>query len=136
MRPASFLLLILLLCACGADPGPAPPPGSSRTTEDGHFRITATAELEPIAINTMHDWIVRVERPDGTPVPGARVLVQGGMPEHQHGLPTAPRTTGERAPGEYVVEGMKFNMTGHWQLTFTVWSEGVTDRATFDLELE
>ena len=37
--------------------------------------------------------------------------------------------------GDYLVEGMKFNMPGYWEVTFTVTAAAGSDAATFDLVL-
>ena len=37
--------------------------------------------------------------------------------------------------GDYRVEGMKFNMTGYWELQVSVEAGGVRDVATFELVL-
>ena len=89
----------------------------------------------PLTINRMHAWTVVIQSADGTPITGANVAVDGGMPAHDHGLPTAPRVTREVQPGEYVVEGVRFHMGGDWQLTFAIDAGGVADSVTFDLTL-
>ena len=65
----------------------------------------------------------------------ATILVDGGMPEHQHGLPTRPEVTEYLGDGDYRVEGMKFNMTGYWELQVSVEAGGVRDVAIFELVL-
>ena len=123
--------------AAGADHGHGADGARSKLTEAGRYRITVASEAEPIEINAMHAWTVRVETPDGEPVEGAALAIDGGMPEHDHGLPTAPRVTSEPATGEYRVEGFRFQMPGRWTVTFEV-SEGQggpSDSATFELEL-
>jgi hypothetical protein len=66
-------------------------------------------------------------------VTGARISVEGGMPEHGHGLPTMPLATAETSPGTYLVEGMKFNMPGWWTVGFDISEGGEPDRVTFNL---
>ena len=72
----------------------------------------------------------------GEAVTGATVTVEGDMPEHGHGFPTEPEVTGEKAPGVYLVEGMKFSMPGWWTVTLIVSAGGHEDRATFNLDLK
>lgn len=57
------------------------------------------------------------------------------MPDHGHGLPTAPRVTRHLGGGRYLVEGMRFNMSGWWRLKFTV-TVPVPDTATFNIVLK
>ena len=88
--------------ACGATPSATPTsmthPATldtaiSRTTDQGVFQVSYTSELDPPTINTVHTWTVHVATPDGQPVEGARVTMEGGMPEHNHGMPTMPQVT-------------------------------------------
>jgi hypothetical protein len=60
--------------------------------------------------------------------------VDGGMPQHNHGMPTQPQVT-PLGSGDYRVEGMKFQMPGHWVVTVAVDAEGQQDTATFNLQL-
>jgi hypothetical protein len=76
-----------------------------------------------------------VETPDGEPVENAEIKVDGGMPEHGHGLPTKPQMTEYLGEGDYRVEGMKFQMTGWWEVKFDITAEGQTDKVTFNLML-
>ena len=78
----------------------------------GRFVVEMQPPERSLAINQMHAWTVKVATPDGAPATQARIGVDGGMPQHGHGLPTKPRVTRELAPGAYLVEGMKFSMTG------------------------
>lgn len=102
---------------------------------DGHYRIAIAAGLDPLTIGTMHTWTVSVTMSDGTPVSGATVGMDGGMPQHGHGLPTKPRMLRETAPGQYLIGGMKFSMPGWWTLTVDVDGAEGADAATFNLVL-
>ncbi len=99
------------------------------------YTITADPKLEPLVINQIHEWTLHIETADGEPVENARIMVEGDMPEHKHGLPTRPEVTENLGNGDYLVEGMKFNMPGHWEVTFTVTADDGSDAATFDLVL-
>jgi hypothetical protein len=58
------------------------------------------------------------------------------MPEHGHGLPTAPRVEAAGAPGDYFIKGMKFSMTGWWVLKLDVRvPDGRADVITFNVVL-
>jgi hypothetical protein len=145
-----FLFVSLLVVACGrAEPTPDQPPGgmmnmappadlntaTTRTTDDGHFQITITSQLDPMVINQIHSWIVHVETPDGRPVDGATVTIDGGMPQHMHGFPTAPEVTEALGRGDYRVEGVRFNMGGWWEFKVIVEAGGQTDSVTFNIVL-
>jgi hypothetical protein len=104
----------------------------TRLTTQKKYVVAIHPLAEPIAINQMHNWEVKVTSPTGEPVLHAQIDVDGGMPQHGHGLPTQPRVTQELGGGRYLVEGMKFSMTGWWELKLGVQSAGVSDKVTFN----
>jgi len=114
---------------------PAPDPSRERSSDTGLFVARIDSAVEPIEINRLHRWTLHVDGADGEPVLGAAIAIDGGMPMHDHGLPTAPRVTEELGAGDYRVEGMKFQMPGHWTVTFTIAADGGEDQVTFDLML-
>jgi hypothetical protein len=108
---------------------------NSRLSAAGIFQVSFSSRLQPMTINRMHSWVLHVETAAGDPVEGAEIQVGGGMPEHDHGLPTRPRVTRELGAGDYLVEGMKFHMHGTWQVSFAISTEEATDNVLFDVEL-
>lgn len=133
------LVFVLLLAGCGASSTPAAVPTAAplnlatvRTTDKAAFQVEYTSDLAPLAVNKFHTWVLQVTTPDGKPVTGATVVVDGGMPLHNHGLPTAPEVT-ELGAGDYRVEGMKFQMSGHWTVTVKVDAGELQDAVTFDV---
>lgn len=108
----------------------------TRLSEGGLFRVTYTSSLEPIPTNQIHNWTVHVETANNEPVEQASITVDGGMTQHGHGLPTQPVVTENLGGGDYLVEGMKFNMPGWWTVTFHITTEGQTDDVTYNLVLE
>lgn len=94
--------------------------------EEESLRVTYSTPSGPPEINRMHSWILHVESLDGAPVENAEILVSGGMPEHDHGLPTRPRVTTELGGGDYRLDGMRFHMRGYWEIEVTV----VTDQGS------
>jgi hypothetical protein len=80
----------------------------------------------------MHSWTVRLSDSTGTPVSGAKLTVGGGMPQHGHGFPTRPRVTRESDGGTYLIEGMKFSMTGWWNIKLDIQSPQGHDKVTFN----
>jgi hypothetical protein len=57
------------------------------------------------------------------------------MPQHGHGLPTKPVVTRYAGNGDYVVDGMKFNMGGWWVVKFRVSSAAGIDSLVFNIKL-
>lgn len=108
----------------------------AQTTENGHFKVGAVSRLDPVVINETHSWTLHIETADGNPVTDAEITIDGGMPEHNHGFPTAPRVTENLGEGKYLLEGMRFNMGGVWVLTLEISSGGESDTVTFEFELK
>jgi hypothetical protein len=107
---------------------------TSRLSAHGLYRVSYTASIEPVLVNRLHTWRLRVERPDGTRVENAAITVEGRMPRHDHGLPTQP-VARSGGGGEYLVEGIRFQMGGWWVVDLGVTAGGRTDHVTFNLEL-
>jgi cytochrome c peroxidase len=84
----------------------------------------------------MHSWQVKLATAAGVPVRGARIGVQGGMPQHGHGFPTQPRVTREIEDGTYLLEGMKFSMTGWWEVRLDIAGPAGNDRVTFNTVID
>ena len=93
-------------------------------------------QMEPPApalpINQIHAWQIKLTTPDGAPVRNARIAVDGGMPQHGHGLPTRPQVTREVTAGTYVMEGMKFSMTGWWEIKLAIQAAEGSDTVVFN----
>jgi hypothetical protein len=132
-----FISLTLTLAAAAALAGCMSAPSDldlslTRATADGKLVVTLQPPATPAAINQLHAWQVRLATPAGTPIAQARIKVDGGMPQHGHGLPTRPQVTQERPDGTYLIEGMKFSMTGWWEIKLAIESPAGTDKVTFN----
>ena len=57
------------------------------------------------------------------------------MPQHNHGLPTSPQATDYLGDGRYRIEGLKFTMTGWWQLRFAISAPAGSDTVVFNVML-
>ena len=122
------LLVLLLACPAAAD-------DDGWLTRSGYYRVNFESALDPIVINAMHHWIFTVTTPDGAPVTGAVITATGGMPEHNHGLPTAPQMTAELGKGRYRVDGFRFHMTGEWELLVNIDVDGRRDSVVIPTDL-
>lgn len=107
-----------------------------RNSENGHFVISYVTSPESPRLNQMHTWTLHIENAHGHPVEDAEVMVSGDMPQHGHGLPTEPRVTQNLGNGDYLVEGMRFQMPGWWVVEFMVDAGGMTDSVSFNLMTE
>jgi len=103
--------------------------------ENGLYTASVTPMETPIPLNRIHEWRVHLESTDGVPVTGATIDISGGMPMHDHGLPTAPRVTEELGDGDYRLEGMKFQMPGHWVVELRVDTPAGVDSVVIELML-
>ncbi len=56
-------------------------------------------------------------------VEGVEIFIDGGMPAHEHGLPTAPKIVWSAKENIYLIKGLKFSMPGQWVLNFKVNAE-------------
>ncbi len=97
-------------------------PELTTQTESG-WTIYVDTSINPLRINTMHSWQIRVIDSESKPVTMASVSIEGGMPEHDHGLPTRPKVTSEISPGTYLLQGVRFHMPGRWEIKFTILRE-------------
>lgn len=105
------------------------------TSAAGLYRVELRGLPDPVPLNRMHEWIVHVETGEGVPVTGASISMMGGMPIHDHGLPTVPRVTAELGGGDYRLEGVRFQMGGRWVVELVVDGAPGEDSITFDLDL-
>lgn len=104
-------------------------------SRDGIYQVMFETEAQPIPLNETHDWVVTITTPDGTPVTDASLSIDGGMPAHAHGLPTEPQLAENLGEGQYRVEGMRFNMGGHWEIRIGISADPGLDEAVFNLDL-
>ena len=107
----------------------------TRTSEGGLYRATIKPQGDSIPQGKLHRWSLHLETASGVAVDSATIAVDGGMPQHGHGLPTKPRVTRDLGNGDHLVEGMKFNMGGWWVVKFRVASQAGRDSLVFNLKL-
>ena len=142
-RSLARVAAIITLVAAGSLSGCmvfAKPPANldysrTRTSEAGHYRATIHPQGDSIPQGRLHRWTLHLETVNGAPVDSAKLLVDGGMPQHGHGLPTKPRVTRDLGNGDHLVEGMKFNMGGWWVVKFRVAAAQGPDSLVFNLKL-
>ena len=91
--------------------------------------------LETLRLRKLQNVRVLILDAMGRPVEGARITVDGGMPEHDHGLPTQPQVRRSLGGGMYDIEGLRFSMGGWWVLKLAIEAPAGADRVTFNLAL-
>ena len=109
---------------------------TSHLSDNSMFLVSWTSDPSVPPLNQIHTWTLHVETADGQPVDDAEITVDGGMPQHGHGLPTSPQVTQNLGNGDYLVEGMKFQMQGWWEVRFNINAGGQTDTITFNFTME
>lgn len=125
------LLALAAISACAAAPTDLDL-SLTRPTVERRFVVALQPPATPAAINQIHSWQIKLATPAGLPITHARIAVDGGMPQHGHGLPTRPQVTRELVDGTYLLEGMKFSMTGWWEIKLAIQSDEGSDKVTFN----
>ena len=99
-------------------------------------RYVATLEpARPLRPRQMQTVRVTVRDADGRSIDEAQISIDGGMPQHGHGLPTRPRVTRSVGDGIYEIEGVRFNMGGWWEFKLAIAGARGVDIVTFNLDL-
>jgi len=128
---AVFVILVGLTSTVADEPGTV----FLGTSQPAGLTLQMQSELDPLTLNQMHSWLLELTDATGAPVSGASITMEGGMPAHDHGLPTRPQVSETSTPGQYRVEGVRFHMGGDWRLNLQVEHEGRRYRFTFALTL-
>src|SRR5262245_41903669 len=99
-------------------------------------RYVATLETaRPLRPRQMQTVRVVVRDAEGRAIDEAQISIDGGMPQHGHGLPTRPRVTRSLGDGIYEIEGVRFNMGGWWEFKLAIAGSRGADTVTFNLDL-
>jgi len=106
-----------------------------KATDAGLYQVSLTPNAGETTVGPIQQWTIFVMTPEGTPIDGATVGIDGGMPQHGHGMPTTPQVTDDLGNGGYLVEGMKFSMGGWWTMKVTVDGPQGLDAVTFNIVL-
>jgi hypothetical protein len=133
----TFVIVTGLLAACAMFTRMPRDLDYSRTRASGAglYRATIRPEGDSIPRGKLQRWTLHLETMTGVAVDSATIAVDGGMPQHGHGLPTKPRVTRALGSGDHLVEGMKFNMGGWWVVKFRVRAADGPDSIVFNVKL-
>ena len=107
----------------------------TRTSEQHLYRATIRPQGDSIPQGRLQQWTLHLETASGAPIDSAALTVDGGMPQHGHGLPTKPRVTRALGGGDHLVEGMKFNMGGWWVVKFRIGAAAGRDSVVFNVKI-
>tara|TARA_B100001094_G_C18108239_1_gene759610 strand:+ start:536 stop:1447 length:912 start_codon:yes stop_codon:yes gene_type:complete len=104
---------------------------SRNKTMIGHVEVAALPGRSPgVPLNQIHSWRFIVSDTEGDPI-DADFKLLGHMPGHVHGLPTQPQVTKKLDEGVYLIEGLKFQMSGWWVIEL----DSGDDRIRFNIVL-
>ncbi|MEO8380825.1 MAG: FixH family protein [Acidobacteriota bacterium] len=141
VRIALMALVLVGVAACGQammhrvrKPAASEFGMGPRTSAKGLY-VATLQSAEPLRTRKLQTLQVSIADPSGAAVEGATIGIDGGMPQHGHGLPTQPRVTGTNGNGVYVIEGVRFNMGGWWEFKVAVDGPAGPDTITFNLAL-
>lgn len=110
--------------------GPGP-----RLSAQGLYIVTlqGAGTLQPRKMYTLQATVI--DGATGQAIDDATIGIDGGMPQHGHGLPTRPRMTKVLGNGMYEISGLRFNMGGWWEVKLTITTPAGTDTVTFNLSV-
>jgi hypothetical protein len=84
--------------------------------DQGLYHFKLRMDPESPKLNEMFKAVLTLtDVKTGAPVTDAEVKVNATMPEHRHGMMTAPSHE-ELGKGQYLTKGMKLHMHGSWEV--------------------
>jgi hypothetical protein len=105
-----------------------------RTSAQARYVATLQPQ-DTLRVRKMQSVQVTIADASGKPVDGATISIDGGMPEHGHGLPTRPRVSKNLGNGAYQIDGVRFNMGGWWEFKLAINGPAGSDVVTFNIAL-
>ena len=131
----AFVSALAMGCEHFRANAPSPDIQTVKASAHGLYRASVRPDVSPIPVRRLQRWTLHLDTVDGRPVDTATITMNGGMPQHGHGLPTSPRVTRALGNGDHLIEGVKFNMGGWWVVRFAITTSAGTDTVTFNLGL-
>jgi len=131
---AGILAVVYLMAPQWGQPT-GPDVSRSKASENGLFVASFQPEAGAVRQGELETWLLTLKTKAGAPVEGAAIAISGGMPQHDHGLPTSPQATDYLGEGQYRIEGVKFTMSGWWQLHFAISATAGSDTVVFNVVL-
>jgi hypothetical protein len=108
----------------------------SALSESKALKVEIFPKEDSYSIGDYHQWVISVKDVSDNPVSYAKIGISGGMIGHGHGMPSQPVVSKEFKPGQYLIDGMLFNMMGEWTLLFSIQTPTLNDKVRFDIELK
>ncbi|HEU4522550.1 MAG TPA: FixH family protein [Thermoanaerobaculia bacterium] len=105
-----------------------------RSSAQGRY-VATLQPAQPLRVRKLQTIQVAITDAAGQPLDGATIDIDGGMPQHGHGLPTRPRVTKNLGGGTYQIEGVRFNLCGWWEFKLAIAGAAGPDTVTFNIAL-
>lgn len=117
-----------------SEPRGAPGAALAGVGQDGVYAFELSPRPDPPIVGELFEIVTRIrDARTGAPIEGAAFSLSAAMPEHGHGMTTAPAHR-ELGGGDYLSEGMKFHMPGAWMITARAAAAGRGDRISLRFE--
>jgi cytochrome c peroxidase len=131
---APLVVVVSILAGPGGRLAAADPGG--QTSVNGRYRVSVRPGSRPVRMNEWQEWLIHIARRDGAPLSLREVALDGGMPAHGHGLPTAPTVAAAGPSGTFAARGVRFNMAGRWELRVLIADREGADAASFPVDVQ
>ncbi|RUY77548.1 FixH family protein, partial [Mesorhizobium sp. M7A.F.Ca.CA.003.01.2.1] len=125
------ILAVVFLTAPRSSLPAGPDVARTKKTDNGLYVASFVPERGVVRQGELESWLLTLKTKTGASVERAAIAISGGMPQHNHGLPTSPQVTDYLGEGRYRIEGLKFTMSGWWQLRFAISSGAGSDTVLF-----
>jgi hypothetical protein len=100
------------------------------------YRVIYTPTPDPIPLNKHFTLKLVVQDANNRPIDNAKIVVDAGMPDHNHGMNVKP-VVKALGKGLFEVKGLLFHMGGYWEIYVDVQAPGKPkERATFGVTLK
>ena len=105
-------------------------------SQKGLFKVSLTSIANSTPLNKLHHWHIRLATRRGMKISGANFEVTGKTLDHDHNLPTSPKVSKEIGRGHYLLEGVKFDRQGAWQLKLSIIAPMGRDEALINIPVD
>jgi hypothetical protein len=129
-------LLAVAAAGCGSTAPVSPDEYHEADSSGGTYVLWWRSDPSPIRVGEPFSVMVTVFDMRGRQViEEPTVQVTARMPNHDRWMEAEP-TVKRAFRGQYIAEGLLFDMKGVWELYFDLSSEGITERVEFELLIE
>jgi len=107
----------------------------SQFSEKKSFRASYTPLPDPIPLNKHFRIKLQVQDAQNKILNNAKLKLDAGMPEHNHGMNVKPKVN-DLGQGIFEVRGLLFHMPGYWEIYVDIEAEGKTERVIFGITVD